>query len=176
LVPEDPEQALQKYSVGVRDMVESYWEQRRWQRGIGVLIIGPPDSGKTTLGLTIGQGAYLIEEYANAFWTEQDFIADLRAFWTWQDMISRMPKDDSLWTSYTDWERQLWDYKDTQVLLFDACCRGYTPMHWYESEGLLRFRSDRNLPTTMTVDRGLLEGASASMRSIMMKHNIVIDL
>lgn len=157
-------------------LVRTYLEQQSWLNGVGLLILGDPGAGKTSLGATVLRNVYRTGTAAVTYWAEHDYLADLRNLWRLEDMTKSLPRDDALWMDYVNWERDLWAAKDSPVLFLDTVGRAYTPMQKYEIENLLRHRSDQSLPTIAAVDSVLYVSLSLAMQSLLTRSSLTVSV
>lgn len=158
--------------------VQGFLDDRRWEHGGGLLIVGPDGCGKTMLGLSVLHQVFNLDPARSfQYWTEQDFLADLRSLWRYEEMSQRLTsrrEDLGIWNEYAEWEREFWGLKEAGVLFFDDLGRSYSPMQWYETEGLLRFRTLRDLPTIMGVSTGRWDNTPSGMKSVMSRNATVL--
>lgn len=157
-------------------LVVEYLLSAGWESGVGLLLLGPSGSGKTTLGLSILKSIHSVFSGEMIYWNEHDFLSDLRNLWRLEDMTQKFSRDDVLWSEYMDWERSFWALKTAPFLFFDHACRGYTPMHTYEVENLLRLRESKSLPTILASQDGLWENAPFGLTSVVERNSMKIRL
>jgi DNA replication protein DnaC len=141
-----------------------------------VNLCGPPGSGKTSVGLQILHDIWDIEPLGQSYWTEQDFLADLRNLWRLEEMTQKSVRDDVLWGEYVEWERRFWAYKETSYLFLDDIGHCYTPMQWYEVEGLIRFRYNKHLPTMFGTTDSDLKTMPDRLKSLVFRNVVTITL
>lgn len=154
--------------------VSAYLDSRGWENGIGLLLLGEPGAGKTSLGLTVLRAIYRSTKQSVVYWNEHDYLADVRNLWRLEDMTKSLPRDDALWMDYVEWERALWAMKDAPVMFFDTVGRSYTPMQKYEVENLLRYRLDKCLATITAVDGVIFQGLSKAMESVLSRSALTV--
>lgn len=157
-------------------LVEEYLLSAGWERGVGLLLLGPSGSGKTTLGMAVLKAIHSLYPVEMIYWNEHDFLADLRNLWRMEDMTQKFARDDVLWAEYMDWERTFWTMKTAPFLFFDHACRGYTPMHNYEVENMLRLRESQSLPTIVASQDGLWDNAPFGLTSVIERNSLKIRL
>lgn len=155
-------------------LLEEYLLSAGWEQGIGLLILGNAGSGKTSTGLTVIKHIRKIFHSEMIYWTEHDFLSDLRNLWRMEEMTQKYSRDDALWDEYTEWERDFWDLKEAPFLFLDDVCRGYSPMHTYEVENLLRLRENKQLTTFVAAQIGLWENAPTGLTSVVERNSMVI--
>ena len=160
--------------VSGNDMVQEYLLSAAWERGEGVLLLGFAGVGKTVLGITILHEISKVFPAEMIYWTEQDFLSDLRYLWRLEEMTQKFSRDDALWKDYTEWERTFWDMKEAPFLFLDDVCRGYSPMHSYEVENLLRLRESKGLPTVVASQTIYWENAAPGLTSVVERHSMII--
>ena len=161
-----------------QSVIEAYVRARGWTAGEGLVFVGHPGSGKTTAMLKV---AHLIHaEVSNRpesnFWTERDFLNDLKNLQRLENTTSKVSKDEGLWHDYLLWERDFWRYKQSPVLLFDDVGQGYTPWQAFEVEGLYRLRDDEVLGTVTTMQKNAFDNLTDSFKSILTRRAIVVPL
>jgi hypothetical protein len=110
------------------------------------------------------------------YWTESDFLSDLRNMWRMEEMTQKYARDDALWKEYTDWERMYWSMKECPFLFLDDVGRGYTPMHTYEVENLLRLREAKRLPNVVACQTGLWDNLPSGFRSVIERNSMTVRL
>lgn len=158
------------------ERVASYLDERLWEKGVGVTIVGPPASGRTSLGVLIIRALLNQQEPPSpVYWTEHDYLSDLRTLMRYEDMVAKLPRDDALWGEYVDWEQNFWRLKESPFLFVDDACRSYTPFQWYEMENLLRERDSRNLPTLVSVEAERWASAEGNVRSLLSKKAVLVN-
>lgn len=165
---------MRKWDRNEDILVRSYLDSGAWEQGRGVLLLGEPSSGKTTLGMHILRRISEVSPLEMIYWTEYDFLADLRNLWRLEEMTQKATRDDALWGDYLEWERSFWDLKEAPFLFLDDAGRGYTPFQNYEVENLLRLRETKAMPTIVASQTGLWENIPAGLRSVVERNSITI--
>lgn len=132
-----------------------------------VLILGAPQTGKTTLGFNVlREAAERDPDLWVNYWTERDLFADQRNLWRMEDLAAKVTKDDGLWHEYLEWERLYHDLRETTLLFLDDVGVGYSPHHRYELEGLLRQRSAMGLGTVVAAQTDLWSELPKGLRAL----------
>lgn len=167
---------LEPMSISDNDMVQEYLSSNAWDFGEGLLILGSAGSGKTTLGITVLREIAKVSPLEMIYWTEQDYLADLRNLWRMEEMTQRFSRDDALWEEYMEWERTFWSLKEAPFLFFDDACRGYTAMHFYEVENLMRFRESKKLATVVASQSLQWENISPGLQSVIERHSMIVRM
>lgn len=162
--------------VKLPDMVEEYLLTSGWTKGMGILLIGTAGCGKTTTGISILKKIHRVASTEMIYWTEYDFLADLRNLWRMEEMTQKFARDDSLWKEYTEWEGTFWGMKESPFLFLDDIGRGYTPMQNYEVENLLRFRETRGLPNITACQSGLWDNMPSGFKSVLERTSMTVRL
>lgn len=155
--------------------VASYFTDQAWKHGSGALITGPPGSGKTRMGFALLKSVFNVEPIAQQYWTEHDFLTDLRVLWRYEDMVKN-DRSDGLWTEYTEWERAFWALKEYPFLFLDDVGRGYSAMQRYEVENLLRLRLNNGLPTVVAIDSSLLDNLTPQFKSLLIRNAVMVGV
>ena len=166
--------SVPQISVVDNALVQEYLLSAAWESGEGLLLLGFAGSGKTTLGIAILREIAKVSPLEMIYWAESDFLADLRNLWRMEEMTQKFSRDDALWSDYTEWERSFWDMKESPFLFLDDACRGYTAMHAYEVESLLRFRENKGLATVVASQSMQWENAAPGLKSVVERHSMII--
>lgn len=161
-------------NVSDNDLVQEYLLSAAWEFGEGLLILGFAGTGKTTLGVSVLREIAKVSPLEMIYWTEHDFLADLRNLWRMEEMTQKYSRDDALWKEYTDWERTFWNLKESPFLFLDDLGRGYTAMHAYEVENLLRFRESKKLATVVASQSLQWENLSPGLKSVVERHSMIV--
>lgn len=172
---EIPTQAAE-VNLSENPLIQEYLLSAGWERGVGLLLLGPPGSGKTSFGMTALRAIHSVQPVEMIYWNEYDFLADLRNLWRLEEMTQKYSRDDALWGEYTEWERTFWSLKEAPFLFLDHVCRGYTPMQTYEVENLLRLRESKGLPTVVACQTSLWENAPFGVTSVVERNSMKIRL
>lgn len=160
-----------------RDAVTDWVEAKGWRHGEGLVFLGQPGVGKTTAGFTALRQAFLADPMTKqSYWVEQDFLSDLKTLWKFEESAPRAPSDGQLWKDYVEWEQAYWDLRESPLLFLDDVGRGYTPMHTYEVEGLVRTRNDRGLSTLAAVQLATWDNLPLSLRSVLTRSSPVVKV
>lgn len=157
-------------------LIEEYLLSSGWENGIGILMLGTAGCGKTTTGIEILKQIHKVNRTEMFYWTEYDFLADLRNLWRMEEMTQKYARDDALWKEYTEWERSFWNMKESPFLFLDDVGRGYTPMQTYEVENLLRLRENKRLPNVIACQNGLWDNLPSGFRSVVERNSMTIRL
>lgn len=173
-IPGSPVPSVRSIDSTDNPLVEEYLLSAAWESGEGLLLLGFAGSGKTTLGVAVLKEIAKVSPLEMIYWTEQDFLSDLRNLWRMEEMTQKFSRDDALWSDYTDWERTFWDYKEAPFLFLDDACRGYSAMHAYEVENLLRLRESKGLATIVASQNSLWENAAPGLTSVVERHSMII--
>jgi hypothetical protein len=155
-------------------MVQEYLLSAAWENGGGILLLGFAGTGKTVTGIAILRELAKVSPLEMIYWTEHDFLADLRNLWRLEEMTQKFSRDDALWADYVAWERAFWDLKEAPFLFLDDACRGYTPMQYYEVENLLRLREAKSLPTIVASQSLQWENAAPGLTSVVERNSLII--
>jgi DNA replication protein DnaC len=158
------------------DLLNEYLLSAGWQRGVGLLFIGAAGCGKTTTGISVLKEIHRVHTVEMFYWTEYDYLSDLRNLWRMEEMTQKYSRDDALWKEYTEWERVFWNMKESPFLFLDDVGRGYTPMHTYEVENLLRLRESKSLPTVVSCQTGLWDNLPSGFKSVVERNSMVVRL
>lgn len=163
-------------SLADNDLIQEYLLSASWEFGEGLLILGFAGTGKTTMGISVLREIAKVSPLEMIYWTEHDFLADLRNLWRMEEMTQKYSRDDALWKEYLDWERTFWNLKESPFLFLDEVGRGYTAMHTYEVENLLRFRESKKLATVVASQSLNWENLSPSLKSVVERHSMIVRL
>jgi hypothetical protein len=158
------------------ELINEYLLSAAWESGEGLLLLGSAGSGKTTIGVATLRAIHRVSPLEMMYWTEQDFLSDLRNLWRMEELTQKVTRDDSLWREYMDWERNFWDLKESPFLFLDDVARGYSPMHIYETENLIRLREAKGLPTIVACQTGLWDNAPSGFTSVIERHSMTVLL
>jgi hypothetical protein len=162
--------------INNNELISEYLISAGWESGIGLLILGTAGCGKTTTGIEILKNIHMLSRTEMFYWTESDFLSDLRNMWRMEEMTQKYARDDALWKEYTDWERMYWSMKECPFLFLDDVGRGYTPMHTYEVENLLRLREAKRLPNVVACQTGLWDNLPSGFRSVIERNSMTVRL
>lgn len=165
-----------KSDVSRLTQVQHYIGIRAWETGVGPVLVAPAGSGKTPAGISIMREIRRSHRLDFVYWTEHDFLADLRYLWRVEEMTQKHARDDSLWAEYLDWERAFWNLKECQFLFLDDVGRAYTPMQRYEVENLLRLRETKGLPTMVACQTGLWENLPSGLKSVISRNGLMLNV
>lgn len=154
---------------------QRYLESSLWEEGLGFRIVAAAGSGKTNACLELLRGVHKQNPSLHmSYWTEYDFLNDLKVLWRYEDLTSKHARDDALWAEYLEWDRSFTALKECPLLFLDDVGRGYTAMHLYEVESLLRLRMVKALPTVIAVQTDLWENLPHSLRSVISRSTIAL--
>lgn len=165
-----------KIDVTENALLNEYLLSSGWEHGIGVLFLGAAGCGKTSMGISLLRAVHQVNEVEMFYWTEYDFLSDLRNLWRMEEMTQKYSRDDALWKEYTDWERSFWSMKEAPFLFLDDVGRGYTPMHTYEVENLIRLREAKRLPTIVSCQTSLWENLPVGFKSVLERNSMTVRL
>ena len=84
-------------------LIQEYLLSSGWESGVGILLLGAAGCGKTTVGIEILKQIHKVHRTEMFYWTEYDFLADLRNLWRMEEMTQKYARDDALWKEYTEW-------------------------------------------------------------------------
>lgn len=157
-------------------LLEEYLLSAGWERGVGVLFLGSAGCGKSSSGISLLKEVHKVYPTEMFYWTEYDFLADLRNLWRMEEMTQKYSRDDALWKEYMDWERIFWNMKEAPFLFLDDAGRGYTPMQTYEVENLLRLREAKSLPSIVACQTGLWDNLPNGFKSVLERNNLIVRL
>jgi hypothetical protein len=165
-----------KTKVSETPIAREYINSKAWDQGLAPRLVAPSGSGKTSAGIDLLLEVNFASPTEIIYWTEYDYLSDLRNLWRMEDMTQKYARDDALWKEYLDWERSLWDLKECKFLFLDDVGRCYSPMQFYEVENLLRFREAKGLPTLVACQTGLWENLPSGMRSLIERNTIELQV
>lgn len=171
-VPKRYEESVPPVDNAATVILDEYLESKGWETGQGLTIFGSPGSGKTTIGMAALYGIFKATKSQGRYLTEADYLADLRRLWRMEEMATKS-RDDATWMEYMEWERLHLDIKEDKVLFLDDVGIGYTPMHRYEIEILVRGRNSAGLTTIVALDESLYENFSESLQNTLTKINMI---
>lgn len=169
---------VNSYAVDVfkNSLLEEYLLSAGWNLGVGVLLLGTAGCGKTSTGIALLKEIHKVHTSEMFYWTEHDFLSDLRNLWRMEEMTQKYSRDDALWKEYMDWERVFWNMKEAPFLFLDDAGRGYTPMQMYEVENLLRLRETKSLPSVVACQTGLWDNLPMGFKSVLERNSLTVRL
>lgn len=158
----------------VATQIDHYVKSRGWLSGAGVLLRGSYGSRKTTTGLHILHAVSLSgDETPQTYWTESDYLADLRELWSLREQLPRGINDGDLWQDFVSWEHRFEQLKGSPLLFLDNVGQGYSQNHRYEMVNFVRSRKDRGLATIFAVSDQEWGSLHASLQSLLTSDNLV---
>jgi hypothetical protein len=153
-------------SDAVPHLLTKWVEDGLWETGDNIFITGSGGKGKTTAGLRAMRQVYRQGMRDCCYLTAQDFLNDIKAQWRFEEISQKLPRDDAVWAECMEWEREMMAIKECGLLFLDDLDAVYTPMHFYEINGLLRTRDAKALPTIVACNSAALDNLSVGVSSV----------
>lgn len=159
----------------IKSLVDTYIDNEQWTQGTNVLLRGDYGSHKTTTGLyVLRRIAMTGDERVQTYWTEADYLADLRELWSLREQLPKGGNDSDLWQEFVAWESRFEALKASPLLFLDNVGFGYTANHRYEILLLVRQRVDLGLPTIVAVSTQEWEPMNGAMKSLLERSSLSI--